>query len=653
MTLFVMIGCLVWSAREFLNESMWNFSLVIMMGIILFFIFVISMSFFSSVFNEFRQLFVVLDALVIATLPLVGGALLSWFLCVEISSLDLSVCFSVCYFLLLAVLGRPRSAAKDDNEQASSPLLPVNIMKMLYMLPILISLVVHVALHWNVISTERTRVVNLVNDLCFPAFLMSVCARRHIAHWPEKERADVLRMLGNIKVIAASTWLLCAQFHPALDELKTFSGLKEPNPSFLIFSAIICAAASFYAADVRATTVSIGRQQHHHHDSDNEDDDEEYYDRNARRNEADSQTTAFSLSSYALSRIISNVLAGSAVMCVAVLVNIPRFVVPVCGVGTIALAELHLFKKRMEGFPRFLLLLIAMLSIWVVSLCFTRSTIYYLMFNFAWYKDLTMQQFCRVLAMTLAISVALPVMSRSDAEKQRSRKEASLLPSSLSVNANRPLDRSGQSSFKIEDILDRVFIIAFPIASLVFSGLELMLREQIWDGIGITSEIAYPSSFLILSSCLLCGAAYSLYRSDSIGAFSLLIQLVIAGAKLVHMAGVGSAESLAAAGVILAFGHLIVRLYAEVAAAASRDNSSEENSVRSFTGESMLALLFSSAIIVKAVSTSASTMLALALESSREETSALQIFSCGLGMLCLYLAFWSLVYVRRMKTLRG
>ena len=101
----------VWSARLILSESMFNFSVVIVMGVLLFEVFIVICAQFRSLLTEFDSLFYFLEMQMFATIPLLCSTIITWFICVEIPSLDFPLCFSTSYFLYVMWVCQPRRSS--------------------------------------------------------------------------------------------------------------------------------------------------------------------------------------------------------------------------------------------------------------------------------------------------------------------------------------------------------------------------------------------------------------------------------------------------------------------------------------------------------------------------------------------------------------
>ena len=172
-----MWSTVVWSARMILSESALNFSLVIVMGALLCEVFVVVCASFRSLLNEFDSLFYFLEVVLFATVPLLNTAIVTWFLCVEVPSLDFPLCFSTVYFLYVSWLARPRRAshpAAAGNPRVGpvgEPMLalPRNVLMLVYAMPVVLSFTLHAAVHHNVLLEHSwTRAAGLLISALSP-----------------------------------------------------------------------------------------------------------------------------------------------------------------------------------------------------------------------------------------------------------------------------------------------------------------------------------------------------------------------------------------------------------------------------------------------------------------------------------------------------
>ena len=239
---------LVLSARSMLSESIFNFPLVIVMGILLLMIFFVICAHFRSLLNEFAAGFYLIEVLLFATIPILSSAIISWFLCVEIPSIDLSFCFSSVYFAYTLWLGMPRRSSHPSSftstsyEQTTVFILPRNVLIAVYAVPVLFTPLLHIALCHNVLVDSLSRLSGVIISFLFPLLLMMICLENHTGYWEEKDLDILLRRVSNVKMTCSAILFFLLQTHPMLDDLKKLSDLPAS-----MSSAILCGIAVLMA----------------------------------------------------------------------------------------------------------------------------------------------------------------------------------------------------------------------------------------------------------------------------------------------------------------------------------------------------------------------------------------------------------------------
>ena len=186
------------------------------------------------------------EKVLFATLPLLSTCILTWFLCIEIPVLDLSLCFSTIYFIHIYFLGKPRSHQLYSISHSSIHILNSKIMIQLYALPIVISIILHIVIHHNVLSSTFTMLNNLMISILVPTILMIICFEHHIEYWPSRIESMTIYYCHISKSIAILLFLICLQNHSFFYDLKIYSGVKEPYVSMIFILAIICTTFTIY-----------------------------------------------------------------------------------------------------------------------------------------------------------------------------------------------------------------------------------------------------------------------------------------------------------------------------------------------------------------------------------------------------------------------
>jgi hypothetical protein len=286
-----------------------------------------------------------------------------------------------------------------------------------------------------------------------PVLLMSICATQQLEYWPIDERGKVLVRLRVLIYAVCGVLMLVGHHHPVFDEIKSFSGFPEPLPSVLLVGAAFSGVLALLLFRLKGKLQKF-----------KDDEDTNVFTSSASSRRMDGY-------SFLISILVSGAVGVSALL-VALLVNIPTKALPACVLGAVSLAEVY-HRRSWSPIPYLMLILIAMISISIVSDSFVSNTIYYVRYDFHWMNtQLSMKQFCRGFSCILILSVVIPVFSVQPDD----RKSSSLLPSS----ASSPLTSSSHSKELMSDSIGFAiveYLIGF--VALLFAATELMIREQV------------------------------------------------------------------------------------------------------------------------------------------------------------------------------
>lgn len=107
---------LIWSAKFLLRDSIFNFHIVAIMGVILLYAFMLCAAVFNSIRREFDGGLRLFETCAFGTLPLFAASLLTWFLCIEMPDLSLPAVFTVIYYVYAFILTKPRVTSEAVNE---------------------------------------------------------------------------------------------------------------------------------------------------------------------------------------------------------------------------------------------------------------------------------------------------------------------------------------------------------------------------------------------------------------------------------------------------------------------------------------------------------------------------------------------------------
>jgi hypothetical protein len=390
-------------------------------------------------------------------------------------------------------IGKPRfvniTGVRGDKprlnvEETKILLVPLHVMKVVYVVPVIMSFLLHIAVHHNVLSTSQTRIISLFLSILFPTFLMLVCAHKQLHFWPVgPERESANATIEHCKHTVFALLLVCVQDHPILDEIKSFSGLPEPFPDALLIGALF---AVYFAAILHKYRSFKSKAK---------DDDDEMFDMASLSGKKINWTKI-------LIDLMTALSVSYASASISTLVGIPFSVIPVSIMGAVCITEYYFNQSWQSSSSKLFLVVFSILSIAIVAISFTHSTVFFLNFTFEWHNyTLSMKQFCKVFALLLAIATGFPALISRSKQIQSSD-----LPSVIQL-----------SKTQTRTLESAVFEFFFPLFTLFLSGVELMIREQDWNKLHLSVEIVYPTYYLVGSMILICISSYSLYSSNAIG----------------------------------------------------------------------------------------------------------------------------------------
>jgi hypothetical protein len=146
--------------------------------------------------------------------------------------------------------------------------------------------------------------------------------------------------------------------------------------------------------------------------------------------------------------------------------------------GAVAIAEFY-HRKSWAVTSKVLLVVIGAISLAIVAVAFTRNTVFFLLFGFAWHVDLTMQQFCKWFAVLLACAVIAPaiLMPTLFGGAKSDDGGSDLLPGSSGSFGSGGGRGSTLDTYK--KLFRSAFLFCMVALTFVFAASELMMREQV------------------------------------------------------------------------------------------------------------------------------------------------------------------------------
>ena len=451
-TITAVLSVLFWAARFLLQEStFFTLGTILSLGVILLFSFFVTIGHFRGIRNEFDEILLFLDQIMFANIPMVCSAVLSWFLCVELPVLDLSVCFAGIYFVYIVNIGK---------------FIPRGALIITYSMPVIISPLLHICLHHNVLSNTLSRIAGLSISFLFPTLLMTLAAEYQIQGFDVANKDELQFNINAIKLTAALALLLCVQSHPMLDDLKVFCSLPDHWASFVLSGALVFAFAAVQAHRQRAKELV----------------------------ELPGQLSPAEKLQLRLASPLVTLFVSLAALLTALLLDLPMHLYPSCVAGAICLAE-HYQRistemiSRSSSWSRIHLLIAAVVGGVVVGLvggALAEKTLWNITISFDWLGGYhwDMRSFCLGCVIAGVLAALTPLML-SRAKLRRGK--GGVLASGDGLTA-------GLFS-----------LLLFSLIAAVSLG-ELMLREQV-TSLSMTNDV---KAFSIDCFCFcLCGVANS------------------------------------------------------------------------------------------------------------------------------------------------
>mmetsp|Transcript_28966 Transcript_28966/g.29311 ORF Transcript_28966/g.29311 Transcript_28966/m.29311 type:complete len:1124 (+) Transcript_28966:147-3518(+) len=517
-TLMVIWGSLVWAARNLLQDSILNIFMILLLAIVLFFTFIAISSHFRTLRIEMDSIFFFLEPLLFANISLISSTVLTWFLCVELPVLDLPICFCTIYFVYLLIYSKPRhpssftpSPLKDDEKPIY--ILTTPVLQLLYFLPVIISPILHISLHYNVLETSWSRATGIFISIIYPSLLMIVVAENQINYWAASDRKTVSYLLSVAKLVSALCLVLALQSNPILDDLKIFSGLQEPVVSYVISGAIFLLFAAVYSHRQRVKENAVALPE-------------------VGTIHAKSQSGW-------IQNIVVTLCVAAASLMMSILIGLQWSTLPLTTLGAICLAELyqkewHLMQNSSiwSQIYNSVLVIISALGAVQAGFDFSVKTLWHLDFMFYWHINLTMPDFCKLVMGLSVTAIILPCIAL------------------VSYARKEPFTGSGTDSRAAGNM---VFGGAFLVASTVSAALELLVREQDWVAVGTNVDTVYPSYLLGGTSLLFLLTALHLLNIGVVRYDTVVSILLVHGCKMLPLLGMPSLTAASLAGVMMSY----------------------------------------------------------------------------------------------------
>ena len=210
--------------------------------------------------------------------------------------------------------------------------------------------------------------------------------------------------------------------------------------------------------------------------------------------------------------VLVSVCLGGAGLVAGILMNLPLYVLPLAVGGAIALAEFY--QRAWNGtavgmqLTGMLLVFLGAAVAALVSLCFSRETVFFLTIDFNWHLNLSIQQFCLLFSGLCAAAVFVPTLAYGTAiDSDDIDGVDEILPGGSGA-----VDATQRSGGLCGTVTGSLFAVLCPLVVAAMAAVELMVREQDWHALNVASvSSVYPETLFVGSALLISFTALHLY----------------------------------------------------------------------------------------------------------------------------------------------
>lgn len=474
--------------REFLTSSLSNILVFLVMGASILFIFLTSICQYNVILFDVGVFNTIMLQVMFSSMPLLFSALIAGIVAVEVPEFDIITCFSVSYFVYTYLLCRPRLLWRGgvvqhgfritrERRAQAKPLLPDALLRAMLVIPVLISVAVHVAIHRRLPMTDSHRWFHFAYALLLPRFLMSFCVFDH------KERVvdDVRAYHAGEDFFSTITILALGHFlpsHPIFDELKTFCTAQEPIPSRVLnmMGSMIAAAILTHRRLRELRTMAKHRMDN---------DDLGMVNRTSGNNHHGLAPLTSGVGyrlQFGFFKLLMDILIAMTTIFACFLLNLDPAVLPITIFGGVALNELY-HKDDWNLASLLMLAMVGFLTTTIVFRAFADSTVAPLQYVLTGLYDLSLYDFSQVAGVMLTIAAIAPSLISlvdKDTLQELLLPSSSLSSSSSSSSSSR---RQGESPLLLTSELVQwahyLYSIVFVVITLVTVFLELLILDQV------------------------------------------------------------------------------------------------------------------------------------------------------------------------------
>lgn len=505
-TLMSIGGIIVFSGRHLLYQSVMNSFLIIVLEMSLVILFLPIAASFKMLLREFKHTFISIETLLFATIPIISASILTWFLCIELPSLDLSLTFSSIYCAYLYIFGRPRASSFSDSNKTAVNILSKHIVIAMYIIPVLFAPILHISLHFHVPIPAFHRIAGLCFSLLFPLILLAFVSEKHVDYWvDESTGTDIIRPIRILKYCLVGIAFVCLQAHPFFDEIKAISGFSD------IFATVLACASCFILVLAYIIDEIVCGDRNN-----------QSYDEGGIR--------PISWAVLITDRIVVfSWVVSSFIMCILVGMTSYKSIAVVLG-GIYAMSEFY--QKSSTSFIDLLYVAIGAFCIYFTIHMLTLQTLQFLDISLLWAElDVSIQLFSVFCCFLTALAVIIPSML----VKKTTVNEVSL------GHIPRSQQQQAEGSF-LGDLAN----ILFCVFTFLVTACEFLVREQNWRVFSTDVETVYPIYLLGITAAIFIFTAIHLYSCDTIELAALWFVVIVQGCKSLHLLGFSSGTAFSA-----------------------------------------------------------------------------------------------------------
>lgn len=458
---------MVLSARMMLSESILNFPLIVVMGLSLIAIFIIICAHFKSLLIEFENSFYFGEVVLFATTPLLSSVVISWFLCVEIPTLNLSFCFSTCYLLNTLWLLAPRPSSHPSSVTANSFektnvfAVPRKVVAAVYTIPLILSPVLHIALTHHVALDSWKRLGGLSVSFLYPLLCMLVCAEQQIDYWQDDNVQAILKTISNTKLGASAVLFFFLQNHPVLDDLKSLSRMPESQASAVLCGAALLGTITLYLH--RYIQIKCSQELH-----------------SMKLDDTSDKLVSSLLGPY----LLSSLTAGLCGLLVIVFFGMARNSSLLGFFGAIFASDFYRFSKNYKWdslrsiVGTFMAILFTVITVRVLLLDFLFKTIIYMTFTLDWAPSpMTMTGYCGRICDVFTLAVAAPTLAmglNDHLSDQKGPLKGLILPVGVPASSS-----VSPWILRLNSVKASAFSFLLILFTVQLTTAELIIREQV------------------------------------------------------------------------------------------------------------------------------------------------------------------------------